>query len=241
MAKPPRPWTVVDHSPIETIDDNLWGVVSKVPDFPNGTGMDRRMSIIRLADGRLVFHNAIPLDDPTLAKVRAWGKPSILIVPMHLHAIDAHAFRERLGVAVYTSKVVLEKVRAIVPVEGTLEDLPGDPSLSLRPLTGTRFGEAAWIVNTGPRASLLFCDAIQNSRPGKGFNAFMFKLMGFTGPDVRTPPFYKLRAVSDRAALKRDLLQLADTAGLARLVPSHGDIVSTDAAAVLRQAVTKYW
>ena len=60
-----------------------------VPDFPRGTGMDRRMSIIRLGDGRLVFHNAIPLDDHALAQVIAWGKPSILIVPMHLHATDA--------------------------------------------------------------------------------------------------------------------------------------------------------
>src|SRR5690349_18251015 len=154
MAKPPRPWIVLEHSPIETIDDNLWGVVSAVPEFPKGTGMDRRMCIIRLKDGRLVFHNAIPLDDAALAKVRAWGEPSILIVPLHLHTMDAHAFREKLGLSVFTSKTVVDKVREILPVDGTLEDFPGDPTLRCEPLAGTKFGEAAWVVTSGPRTSL---------------------------------------------------------------------------------------
>src|SRR5262245_26153607 len=111
MGKPPRPWIVVPHRPLENIDENLWGVVGKVPDFPEGTGMDRRMTIVRLGDGRLVFHNAVPVDDATLAKVTALGKPSILIVPMHLHAIDAAAFREKLGLQVFTSKTMIDKVR----------------------------------------------------------------------------------------------------------------------------------
>jgi hypothetical protein len=240
MAKTSRPWTVLAHSAIEFIDDNLWGVVSAVPDFPTGTGMDRRMSIVRLGDGRLVFHNAVPLDEPTLAKVAAWGKPSFLIVPIHLHTMDAHAFREKLGLTVFTSKTVADKVRAILPVDGTLEDLPTDPALHCEQLGGTRFGEAAWVVRCGARSSLLFCDAVQNSRPGRGFGGFMFKLMGFTGSELKSPPFYKRRAVTDRAALKRDLLRLSETPGLARIVPSHGEIVEQDAPAALRKAALTY-
>jgi hypothetical protein len=240
MAKLPRPWTVLPHSPLEAIDDNLWGVVSAVPGFPKGTGMDRRMTILRLGDGRLLFHSAVPIDDGTIARVKTLGKPSILIVPMHLHTLDAHAFREKLGLTVFTSKSVLDKVRAVVPVDGTFEDLPADPTLRCEPLAGTRFGEAAWLVRSGARVSAIFCDAIQNSRPGRGFGGFMFKLMGFTGADVRVPPAYKRRAVGDRAALKRDLLRLAETPGLARVVPSHGDIVDADVPATLRNAALAY-
>jgi hypothetical protein len=240
MSKSPRPWTVTAHAPLETIDDNLWGVVSAVPGFPKGTGMDRRMTIVRLGDGRLVFHNAVPLDDATLAKLSAWGKPSILIVPLHLHAIDAHAFRDKLGLRVFTSKTVVDKVAAIVPVDGTLEELPGDDTLRCEPLMGTKFGEAAWVVKSGPRASLLMCDALQNSRPGNGFGGFMFKLMGFTGSEPKSPAAYKLRAVGDKARLKRELLRLADTPGLVRVVPSHGDIIDADAAAAVRKAATTY-
>src|SRR5262249_24750990 len=81
--------------------------------------------------------------------------------------------------------------------------------------------------------------AVQNSRRGTGFNAFTFKLMGFTGPEPKVPPLYKLRAVSDKAAMKRDLLALAETPGLARVVPSHGRVMAEDAAGVLRRVAER--
>jgi len=241
MAKAPRPYVVTRHDPIERLDLNLWTVNGDVPDFPKGSGMGRRMSIVRLGDGRLVFHNAIPLDDQSLTQVMAWGKPSILIVPMHLHATDAAGFRERLDLKVFTSKVTLDKVREIVPVEGTLEELPVDASLKCEPLAGTRFGEAAYVVKSGARSSLLFCDAIHDSRPGGGFHGFMFRVMGFTGDEPKVPPFFKLRAVSDKKALKADLLRLAETPGLVRVVPSHGGIVTSDPSRGGEGAVGNSW
>src|SRR3954468_10945622 len=153
MVKTSRPYIVTRHDPIERLDENLWAVNGDVPGFPPGTGMDRRMSIVRLRDGRLVFHNAVPLNDSDLAEVTSWGTPAALIVPIHLHAIDAAAFRERLGLPVFTSRIALERVRAIVAVDGTLEDVALDDSMQCVPLAGTRFGEAAWVVRSGPRSS----------------------------------------------------------------------------------------
>ncbi len=43
MAKPPRPWIVTHHDPIEKLDDNLWTVSGKVPGVP----IQRRMSIVK--------------------------------------------------------------------------------------------------------------------------------------------------------------------------------------------------
>jgi hypothetical protein len=235
MPKPPRPWTVTPHHAIEELEDNLWVVAGEVPGFPKGSGFNRRMHVIKLADGQLVFHNAVPLDEAAMAKLTAWGKPSILIVPQHLHGMDAHAFREKLGLKVFAPKQMFEKVRRILPVDGALEDLPKDPALQLEPLAGTKFFEAAYVVRSGPRASLVLCDAVHNSRRGSGFGGFMFRVMGFTGPEPRMPPLYKVRAVSDKEALRKDLLRLAETPGLARLLPSHGEIVTQDAAGALRK------
>ncbi len=95
------------------------------------------------------------------------------------------------------------------------------------------------MVKSGPRSSLLFCDAIHDSRPGRGFHGFMFRLMGFTGQEPKVPPFFKLRAVKDKTALKADLVRLAETPGLVRLVPSHGRIVTNDPAGAIRRAVEK--
>jgi hypothetical protein len=238
MAKP-RPWIVTRHDPIEKLDVNLWAVNGDVPGFPTSARFERRMQIVKLSEGSLVFHNAIPLDDAALAQVRAWGRPAILIVPHHLHAMDAHAFREKLDLRVFTSRVTVEKVRAILGVDGTLEELPADPALRCEPLGGTKFGEAAYVVHSGTRASLILCDAIMNSRPGEGVPAVVFRLLGFAGAEPRVAFGYRLRAVSDKAALKRDLLRLAETPNLVRLVPSHGEIVTEDAAGVLRRAAQR--
>ena len=235
-----RPWIVTRHDPIEELDENLWAVNGDVPDFPVGTGMPRRMCIIKLADERLLFYNAVPLDDEALAKVRAWGKPAILVAPVIFHTTDAHAFQEKLGLQTYIAQKGVEKLRASIPGALPLEELPKDPSLSFETLSGVKTGEPVFTLRSGPRASLIFCDAFQNSRPGFGMGGFMFRILGFTGQEPRTPPFYKWRVAADRKAIQRDLIRLAGTPGLARLVPSHGLVVSQDPAAVLRATAQKY-
>jgi hypothetical protein len=210
-----------------------------VPGYPPAAGFHRRMHVVKLADGRLVFHNAVPVADAALAEIKTWGKPSILIIPHHLHTMDAYGFQAKLGLSVFTSAPAVEKVRAIVKVDGTLDELPKDPALRCEPLSGTKFGEAAYVVRTGPRASLIVCDALFNGRPGSGFTGLVFRLLGFAGQEPKIPGAYKLRAVSDKAALKRDLLRLADTPGLVRLVPSHGEIVNQDVAGAIRRAADR--
>src|ERR1700740_1248869 len=101
MQKKPRPWTVTPHTPLRKLEDNLWVVESNVP----GTPMKRRMAIIRRSDGALVFYQAVPVDDATLAEVKALGKPPYLIVPHNQHGMDATAFAEKLSLKIYGPKL----------------------------------------------------------------------------------------------------------------------------------------
>src|SRR6266567_4702633 len=90
MAKP-RPWTVLPHEPLEKLEDNLWTVAGRLP---HG-GMNRRMSVVRLAGGRLVLHNAAPLAEPAMRELEAFGAPTVLVVPNGFHRLDVHAWKER--------------------------------------------------------------------------------------------------------------------------------------------------
>ena len=63
----PRPWTVLSHAPLEKLQANLWSVESALPKSP----IRRRMGIARFADGRLLFLNAIPLDEPSMKEIEA--------------------------------------------------------------------------------------------------------------------------------------------------------------------------
>jgi len=56
----------------------VWTVDDDVPGLP---GADRRMSIIRRSDGSLVFFNAIPVADETLAQVKALGIAQSVVHP----------------------------------------------------------------------------------------------------------------------------------------------------------------
>jgi hypothetical protein len=226
-----RPWIVLPHGPVERLDEALRAVEGSLPRSP----VPRRMSIARLAGGRLVFHNAVPLAEPAMADLEAWGEPSFLVVPNRFHRLDLAAWIARYPrCAVVCPPEARAAVAALVPVTGDLSALPRDPALAVEPLGGMRSGEAAIAIRSrgGAVTSLLFGDAVMNLPHLPGVRGLLLRAIGSTG-GPRVTPLARLVAVSDRRALAASLERLARTPGLARLVPSHGAIVETDAARVL--------
>ena len=226
MPKPRRPWIVTKHGPIEKLDDNLWGVESNVPGVP----MPRRMCIARMADGKLAFFHAVPLEEGALQQVRSLGTPAYLVVGHDQHVVDAHAFAEKLGLKVYGPKEREAQLRTRVDLAGTLESFPGDATVQVEAMPGTKTGEALMRVTSGgQRLSVLFTDAIMNVRHG----SLLFRLIGMTGSPKCTPIF-RMFFISDRKALKAGFERLAALPNLTRLVPCHGEVVQQDAAGTLR-------
>lgn len=228
MAKPPRPWTVTPHDPLQKLEDNLWAVESRVPGLP----IRRRMCIVKRSDGQLTFLNAVPLDDAALAEVTAWGQPAFLVIPHHQHGIDANGFVEKLGVKIYGPKANQEKMRAKWSVAGTLEELPADPNVKFESLDGTKTGEPVGIVRSGGRVSLLFNDAYQDNT---GYPLPLpLRMLGFGG-GPKVVPMFKWLFTRDKAALKAHLDRLAALPGLERIVPCHGAITTGGAAETLKK------
>jgi len=232
MPKPPRPWIVTPHGPIERLEENLWTVSSGVPGIP---GLRRRMSIVRRSDGGLLFFNGVPVDDAALAALHGLGKPAFLVVPQRSHALDVHAFREKLGVRVLAPGRDRERIARIVQVDGAFEDLPPDPAVEVVTVAGFKTGEGMAVVRSGGRTSLLVADVVLNVPNGPGPSGFLFKVLGMTGDRPSLPLPIRLRVLRDRGALRAQLEELARTPGLARIVPSHGAIVDVDPAGVLRR------
>lgn len=229
---PPRPWIVLPHGPLERLEENLWAVTGTLP----RGGMDRRMAVIRLSDGRLVFHNAIPLAERERAELAAWGRPAFLVVPNGLHRLDVHAFRARHpGLRVVCPDAVRAAVEAKVQVDGGLDLLPADPAIAAVPLEGVRRGEAVLLVRSadGARATLVFGDAVMNLPHRPGPEGLLLRLLGSSG-GPRVTRIARWLVVADRRALAAHLERLAATPGLVRLLPSHGEDVRADAPAVLR-------
>jgi hypothetical protein len=227
---------VLPHRPLERLEENLHAVDGEVPGM---AGLRRRMSIVRRSDGGLLFFNAVPVDDATLGRIRELGRPAILVVPQHLHMMDAHAFRERLGVRVFAPAAGRARVAERVAVDGTFEAIPPDPAVSVITADGFTTGEGMALVRSGPRASLLVADVVINVPHGKGLPGLAFRLLGFTGDRPQLPAPVRLRVVRDRRALRARLEELARTPGLTRIVPTHGAVVDRDPAGVLREIAAR--
>jgi hypothetical protein len=224
-----RPWIVTPHSPIRELTENLWLVDSAVPKTP----MSRRMAIVKLSSGKLLFFHAVPLDEPTLARVRAWGEPAYLLIAHANHGVDADAFQKKLGVKLFGPKKQQAKLQKKFDLDGTFDELPKDSAYELVPVGGSKTGEPALIVHSQAGATAVFSDAYMNLHDG----AWLLKLAGFVGPD-KCPPVFRLLFIDDKAALRAFFERLAAVPRLQHLVPCHGEVRSEAAGETLSRIAT---
>jgi len=229
-SRVPRPWTVLRHGPVEGLEPNLWVVTSALP---RGS-LDRRMSVVQLSDGRLVFHNAVPLEEPAMTAIERHGEVAFLVVPTRLHRLDVHAWKERYPrCRVLAPPGSARAVARAVALDGGLDLLPRDPALEIELLDGTGRREAVLAVRSPRGTSLLFGDALMKVPRRGGLGGALLGLIGSSG-GPRVTALARLWLVDDRRALGAHLVRLAATPGLLRLVPTHGPVVDRDPSGVLR-------
>jgi hypothetical protein len=228
MAKPRRPWTVNHPGPLIPRADGLWTVDDDVPGLP---GAGRRMSVVRRSDGTLLFFNAIPVPDATLAQILALGTPRALVVPNHLHSLDAGAFVTKLNVTAYVPSPGVELIAERVTCR-PISELPVDAALRVFTNEGFRTKEAVLFVRED---TLLIADLVTNVPHVASLTGLVMRFVGFTGPEPRLPKPVRKRVETDTAAVRGLLTTLADLPGLARIVPTHGAVVESNAPAALRR------
>lgn len=236
MAKPKwhTRWKVLPHGPVRTLEDNLKVVDAPLPKM----ALERRMTVMRLADGRLVVHNAIALDDAAMAELEAWGEVAFLVVPNSFHRLDAFAFKQRYpAVKVIAAPLARPKVELAVPVDGGPELIPSGLGLSGEILEGVKIGEMAFVVAHGDRKTLILNDALFNQPHLPGFQGFVMRLIGSTGP-LKLTGVMRWLGVSDKRAFRAHLARLSELPGLTRLIVSHGHILEGgDVGARMRRAI----
>lgn len=226
--KAKRPWIVREHSKLTKIDDNLWAVEDVMENK-----IHRRMCIIKRSDGSLLFFHAIPLEEETLAQVKALGKPEYYVLGHDQHAFDAHAFQQKLGLKAYGPKAKEAGLRARLDIAGFLEDIPKDPSMEIFSMPGTKHGETVIVLKSGggARTSILVSDVIQNNPMTI---PFYFRWMGFAG-GPKVVPVFKMLFTADKKAIKETFLKWSHMPNLKRIVPFHGGIVEADASGALQK------
>ena len=146
MTKPFKRWTVLPHRQLSEIDDNILTVVGQLH-MPL-TDLPRRMTVVRLKDGRLVIFSAIALDEDEMVALEQYGRPAFLIVPNDIHRLDAKVWYDRYpSMEVVTPEGSRHKVEEVVGVDSTTPKFD-DPNVIFITVPGTRKREAALVVRT---------------------------------------------------------------------------------------------
>lgn len=231
MAKCFTTWTVLAHEPLEKHADNLWSVSGNMP-----SGNQRRMTIARRSDGKLVIHNPIALNDPEMKEIEAFGTPGFLIVPNAFHRQDAIIYKQRYpALSVLCPQTARKKVSQIVEVAGNLDEMPKDADVEVFHLRGMKQREGAIRVKGAGGAGLVFNDTLLNLEPKGAVSDFFMAPIG----SLSVPRFTRWMMLKNGGELKEHLQELAGTSGLAHIVPGHGGVVATEAASKLAQAAAR--
>jgi hypothetical protein len=234
MAKPFTEWTVLPHGRLTRIDDNILSVTGNLRMPPMGQ-VERRMTAVRLNDGRLVIYSAIALREAEMSALERFGTPAFLIVPNPIHRLDAKAWKDHYpNLFVIAPAGARARVEKVVPVDATVADF-GDPAVHFVTVPGTGDQEAALIVETQNGTTLIVSDLIFNLKDRPGVLGWFFKRIGMTGDEPRLPPVVKARLVKDEPLLRAQLERWAQLPNLSRIVIAHGNIIANDAPQVLNR------
>ena len=232
MAKPFTQWTVLPHGELALLEDNLICACGFLNMPPMGQ-VERRMTVVRLRDARLVVYSAIALDEAEMTALESFGRPGYLIVPNGLHRMDARIWKERYpGMKVIAPAGARERVEKVVPVDDVDVDF-GDPSIHFITVPGTGAAEAALLVESASGSTLILNDVVFNLHNLPGIKGWLFKTIGMTGDEPHVPPVIKMRQVRDPRALGAQFERWSRLPNLKRLVVSHGDMIVDDPARVL--------
>jgi hypothetical protein len=225
---------VQQYRQIVRLEDDLWTVDGEIK-VPGGV-FTRKMTLMKLKDGRVVIHSAILLEDSQMDEVERWGTPAFCIVPNRRHRLDAALFRTRFpNIKVLCPAASRRWVERVVAIDGGYKELPPEIEWRTLAIVGD---EAVFINRSVERTTLIFGDALFNVPHFDGTLGLMFRLIGSTG-GPRVTPLSKLMIVSNRKQLACQYRELAAMTGLTRLIPGHGEHINSNAAAILRQVADR--
>jgi hypothetical protein len=235
MAKFHTQWTVLPHGPVEKIDDGILSVEGEIR-MPFGR-FPRRMTVVRLRDGRTLVFSAVALQEPAMREIEKLGAPAFLVVPNGFHRTDALPFKQRYRDAkLICPPGAKSRVEEAVAVDATT-DIFGDTSVKFVIVPGMGEGEGALIVRRNGHTTLVLNDLISNVRHPKGFGAnIMARLFGFGIKRPQMAREVKWLFVKDKPALAAELRKWAALPKLQRIIPSHGEIIDQPQAVLDRLA-----
>ncbi len=225
---------VFPHGDLIELAPRLWSVTGSLARSP----IPRTMVIYRLGDGGLLIHSAVALNDEGMTALEALGAPKILVVPNRMHRSDAGVYKERYpdlvvccpeGARDAAAKVVAVDNVSPVVLEPHGIVCHGDPSF-----------EQTYELPLDDGVALICADALFNLMEHlPGFSGFMARYVSRSTGFFGVTGLGKLFLGKQAPVLKAWLNAQADRDDVRLFVVAHGEPVTTDVSARLREAAAR--
>ena len=229
---------------LKPIAENVWIVDGPIIEFgmpwPK-MGFPTRMTVIRLADGKLFIHSPTPLEASLKSEIEAIGTPGYVVAPNRIHYWWVPEWRAAYPAAsVFLAPRVREQAgeRIAFPAEeitGT-SGFPWDEEIATLPVSGDFMSEIVFFHRK--TRTLILTDLIENFEHEKLPNPLMrllTRLGGVQAPDGQMPRDMRLTYRHNTAGL-RDAVETMIGWNPARIVIAHGRWFAADGTAELRRA-----
>jgi len=228
---------VLPHGQLEVVVPGIWMVTGMC-----GIPLRRQMTVWKAADGSLVVHSPIAMDEGGMAKLDTLGRVSTILVPHGGHRMDIEFYKRRYPdaqvVAPAAAKAVVEEVLA---VDNNAEDVLPQKGTKIHPLPGWKHGELGYQVSLpdGGQA-LVLCDVLTNAYPAPGVGGWLVSKLtnGVTAP-LGVARIVRRMLLADRAAARTGIERLAELPDLRLISIAHGHPVKAGCAQALRDAAAR--
>lgn len=219
--------------PLQQLADDLW-VVERPQTF-YGLSVGTRMTVIRLADRRLLLHSPVALDADLRQQLDAVGRVCYAVAPNRLHHLyAAEVARAYPGARLWVAPG-LERKRPDLVFEAILGDEAPEEWRGVvdQVFFRGRPYENEVVFCHRPSRTLLLCDLAFNIGPRAApLTRLLMKLIrsyGHLGPSKLDPLLIRDRAAA-RASLERILAWDFD-----RVVVAHGEVQESGGHEILRR------
>jgi hypothetical protein len=224
---------LLEHTP-----DSIW--TADYPVHYSGLDFSSRMTVIRLADGRLMLHSPCEIDAAAAAQISELGRPAFIIAPGSYHYIHVPSAQAAFPDAEVWICPGVERKMPNLEFDWFLSDRPPDAwadTLDQCLVRGNRFiWEVAFVHR--PSRTLILVDLIENigdRTPGADWKLkFWWKAVFHMWNVPKPAPEYQL-GWKDRLAAKASLERILQW-DFERIILAHGDNIEADAVAVAREA-----
>jgi uncharacterized protein DUF4823/uncharacterized protein DUF4336 len=204
------------------LESDLWVTESSLRFL--GLEVGARMTVIRLADRRLLVHSPVAAAPELVREVQALGPVAYLVAPNRLHHLFVGEWQRAFpGASVYVAPG-LESKRPDLQIAGVLGDAPeagwadAVDQVSIRGIPSTN--EVVFFHR--PSATLIVSDLAFNVGASSPLlTRIAFRISGAYGR--LSPTFLERVLVRDRAAFRRSLTRILEWP-FERVIVAHGEI-----------------